>query len=319
LAPGAYVAVGRFHRDFHAQHGPFELAAGQSAQIELAAPAHGAIEGRVLAHSGDLEHAWIEARGAGFHDPINDMSLFEGAPSPRSSLDAQGRFRIGPLVAERYDLVLHHSKGPLQGTRREWSSRFVGALPLGTVTLESNRTETVEYDLSQQRRGAIVCSATVDGQPAVGWRLRAEANSKDGGRRLHAVAEADGHGVARFDLLEPAVWRVVLEDKESLWSVWSAAQHEVAPGGEVALRLDVVRHSSRLRVVELSTGQPLVRQVVHWKCADGSAKFRTDSNGELELRLPAGSYTASRTASRNASKATVEWTAAGPIPSEIKL
>ncbi len=317
LSAGPYVVVARFNHDFHAVHGPFDVGVGESAEIELTAMDHGAIEGRILAHAGELENAWVEALGAGFYDPFaGGWSTFDGEAPPRARVDAQGRFRVAPLRPATYELSLHHSPTPLERDRRHWRSRFSGGLPLGAVTIAGPHVANVEFDHTQRRRGAIHCTAIVDGNPAIGWRVEARFESADSVANSRATSAITGpDGVAHLELLEPGAWKVGLVETERKWSSWIATPRELAPGGELTLKFDVALHSARVLVLDARTGRPRAKQWVHWGNGGGSAKLTTDANGELELALPLGSYTASR----NRDKATVEWTSSGPVPAEIKL
>lgn len=317
LQPGDYTLVARFHHDFTVAREGLSLKSGETLEIELDAGSFGAIEGRVLAHTGDLENAWVEALGAGFYDPFaGGWSTFDGEAPPRARVDAQGRFHVSPLRPAIYGLSLHHSPTPLGRDRKQWHSRFTAGLPLGAVTIMGPHVAKVEFDHMQRRRGVIHCTAIVDGQPAIGWRVEARFESADSvanSRATHAITGPDG--VAHLELLEPGAWRVGLVEGERKWSSWIAPPRELAPGGELTLQLDVALHSARVLVLDAQTGQPRAKQSVRWGNGGGSAKLTTDANGELELALPVGSYTASR----NRDQATVEWTASGPVPAEIKL
>lgn len=317
LRPGSFAVVARFHHDFSVAREGLTLAAGESLAVTLEVGPHGAIEGRILAHAGDLENAWVEALGVGLYDPLaGGWSTFDGEPPPRAEVGGDGRFRFAPLNTGTYQLALHHSRRSLPEDPKRWTSRFGEGAPLGAVAVTAPEVASAEFDLSQRRRGTIHVQARIDGEPAVGWRVAARSTTSDSlprTRRAHALVGADG--AAHLELLEPGDWIVGLEAEDHLWSSWASAAAELTPGGELTLAIGVARHPGRITVLDAATGKPRTNTTLRWGDASGSARVTTDANGAVEFQLPIGTYTAIRGRER----VTVEWTASGPVPAEIKL
>jgi hypothetical protein len=317
LHAGAYVLVARFHHEFTVARSSAILQPGETLELELDAGSYGAIEGRILAPSNDLENAWVEALGVGHHDPFaGGWSIFDGEPPPRARVDADGRFRIAPLHTRTYELTLHHSSRELPKDRKRWASRFAGGARLGAVPLLAHEVAYAEFDLSQQRRGTIHVRTQVDGEPAFGWRVHAKPATSESAPRTTSTSTLVGSdGVAHLELLEPGTWSVGVVANEDGWSSWAATPVELAPGAVREVQLDVVRHAGRVRVLRAADGEPRARSRVRWVHEHGETQLTTDSHGMLELRLPVGTYFATA----NGNSVTIEWTAAGPVPPEIKL
>lgn len=317
VPPGSYRLLARFHNEFYGEYGPFELAPAQNAVVEIQVPPRGAIEGRILAHPDDLRFAWVEARGREDYIPNKiQWSQFEGAPPPRALVEAAGRFRIAPLRPGTYALVLHHGPGPLQGETWQWTSRFNAGRPLGKVELPGPHVVTAQFDLTQERRGVVHCHATVDGQPAVAWTVRAHSPSDSEPQRVRkAWNTTDAAGGAILELLEPGQWTVGLVANDRLWCVYTDTPATLAPGGDVHVRIDVTLHPGTLQVVDAKTGEPRANQWFGWKEGDQSGSVETDGEGRLELRLPAARYTVSA----EGKEATVQWTESGPGVDVVRL
>ncbi len=314
---GSYVLVARFHRDFTVARDDLSVQAGETLEVDLQAAAFGAIEAQLVAPPSDLEHAWIEARARGrFDDDPDEWSISHGPPYPRTAVDADGRARLAPLRPATYRLTLHHSLTPLSGPGESWRTRFGGGQPLGEVTVVGAAVARSTFDLMALQRGSIHVQARVDGAPAVGWRVHAEFTSElDPSRLLRTSALVDADGFARLKQLEPGAWRVGILGEDRSWSSWTTAPSTLAPGDALTLRLDVDRIRGRVRVLDAQTGQPRAKTWIDWRHSGSSARVETDSSGELELLLPVGSYSAGR----NTAPTTVEWTASGPVPAEIRL
>ena len=314
---GSYRLLARFHNEFYGEYGPFELVPGQNADVEIQVPAQGAIEGRILAHPDDLRFAWVEARGREDYMPNKiQWHQFDTAPPPRAAVAADGRFRIAPLRSGTYALVLHHGSTAPQGDTWRWTSRFSVGVPLGAVELPRPQVVSAEFDLTQQRRGVIHCVATVDGQPAVGWTVRAHSPSDSDPQRVRETWNTtDTAGRTILELLESGDWTVGLVSHDRVWCVRTAVPETLPPGGEIHVRIDVTLHPGTLQILDAKTGAPRANEWIGWKDGDQAATLETDAQGRLELKLPAATYTISTRGKEFA----VEWTNSGPVPAEIRL
>jgi hypothetical protein len=329
LAAGSYRLVARFHHDLHAEFGPFDLDYGQTFEALIHAPAHGSIKGLILAAPEDLEHAWIEARIPGvYRAPDHDWSLFEAEPPPRAQVDAEGNFLLSPLAPGTYELCLHHSLQPLGRKPGLWKPRSLKVPPLGLVVLPDAHQVSVEFDLTQQRRGLIHCQTSVDGQPAVGWRVEASHGSADGAAvQQKAEARTGPSGVAHLSQLQPGAWRIALVDNGGLWRAWAQDPLVLEPGAEVSLSIDVTLYPGQLIVLDARTDQPRSNQQVYLGQGEELGNLKTDAAGRLNLRLPLGSY-GMRAGSGSlhevwiqigAQSTALEWTPSGPVPAAIRL
>ncbi|MBI1382423.1 MAG: hypothetical protein GC161_15200 [Planctomycetaceae bacterium] len=317
---GSYRVFVRFHHDFHAEYGPFRVTSGENAEIEVRAPPHGAIEGRILAHPTDLLGAWVEARTDGRYDHWElRWAEFDGEYPPRVRVDREGRFWIYPVGLGTHTLALHRSGASLENDPKKWHSWYQTEETLGAVTLTAPEVLSVEFELETNRLGTIDCEATVDGLPAVGLHVKARFSSTDqpqGPESPHEFFEGVGEdGTARLGWMTPGTWNVGLMPEDGLWCVWASEPVELEAGDAAHVRIDVALHAGRLQVLDAETGEPRANDRVLWFHGSQRSFVRTDAEGVLELRLPRGTYTLRR--ARNT--ATLQWTTEGPDTTAVKL
>lgn len=317
---GSYRVFVRFHHDFHAEYGPFHVASGENAEIEVRAPPHGAIEGRILAHPENLRDAWVEVRAEGRYNHWEiEWAEFDGEHPPRVRVDPEGRFWVYPVGLGTHSVALHKSPTSLQSDPKEWRSNLYKGGTLGTVTLTVPEVVSVEFELGTNGLGTIDCEATVDGLPAVGLHVKARFSSTDqpqGPKSPHEFLEGVGEdGTARLGWMTPGTWNVGLMPEDGLWCVWASEPVELEAGDAAHVRIDVELHTGRLQVLDAETGEPRANDRVLWSHGDQMSFVRTDAEGVLELRLPIGTYTLRR--GRNT--ATLQWTTDGPDMSAVEL
>lgn len=258
------------------------------------------------------------------------IGRFLGAnPPPRARVDSEGKFLLSPLAAGTYELYLHHSPQALGRDPGLWKPRSPTVPPLGLVTLPGPQRIAVEFDLTQQRRSLIQCQTSVDGEPAVGWRVEAHCESEEG-LELHRTETRTGPGgVAHLPQLLPGTWKLALLDNDGLWRAWAKEPLVLAPGAEVTVSIEVALHPGQLLVLDASTDQPRRNQTVLFEQGAQQGSVKTDADGKLNLRLPLGSY-GLRAGSISGSpeafllqlgkpSSPLEWTPSGPQPAAIRL
>ncbi len=317
LSSGTFRVVARFHHEFHGDSGPFELAPGATATVEVPTPSHGAIVGHILAEPDTFAHAWVEARGQGVYvlGQLGWHWIFGEAP-PRASVGSDGKFRVTPLHPGTCDLTLHQGRNPLSRDAGRWESSSGVGRPLGSVTVTGPIDTVATFDLTKQSRGTIRCEATVDGEPAAGLRVHARSTSRSAREHpLTAEATTGADGAAHLERLEPGSWELSLSSSDGLWSFTPPTPSQLDPGGELDVRLDVTLHAGRLQVLDADTSHPRAHTRLAWGGKLHTTSVTTGIDGWLELRLPAGTYTL-----KHESKfATVEWGPAGPSTDALDL
>lgn len=327
LAEGSYLLVARFNREFQAEQGPFQVSRGQTTEAQIDATNHASILGRLQAAPADLEGAWIEVLAqVENQQPMGVSAALSRLPKARAQVDDRGNFLIAPLDPGTYALYLHHSPVALGQDRRLWSSRSKEALLLGSVHLPGAHRVDVEFDLSAESRGRITCQATLNGVPAIGWRVEARRITVEPeGSSSRAEGRTGPGGAAHLELLQLGAWNVALVDHDGLWRAWAEAPVDLEPGGEASLNIEVVLHAGQVQLLDASSGQPLRNQYIRWGQRAELVSPQTDAEGRLDLRLPLGTYTLQANGYGSGDRrseppvTSLQWTASGPQTAVLRL
>jgi hypothetical protein len=251
---------------------------------------------------------------------------FDGPPPPRAQVAADGRFRLGPLPAGEYRLSLMLADAPVPGDLRHWEDEVATKFVLGVAKVAPPADVSVEFDLRDKLPGSLTVAATVDGAPASGCAVTAQGiNPADPSRSIYARAQVGGDGVARFDAILPATWKLALTAGDNSWTVPSDVTVTVAANTASATRIAATLYGGTLRALDASGAKPLVLRSLTWTTPTGNGiQLKSDASGSVTIRMPAGRYKVADQGDGQGfytpgTSVEVEWTPSGPVPSEVRL
>jgi hypothetical protein len=313
-----------------------QLDAGERREVLLRLAPRSFFSGQAVGAPGaSFEGIRVELAPAGGSTPNTGGGGSSGVPHGTylagtalgAALEPDGSFRLGPVPPGTYESRVRLPEIVL---RRDFDGSSTGRGSerfLGMVELAPGENPGHEVDLRTIHPGRLRISVTMDAEPVVGVPVRAIG--------LHGEREEGAGGVLGPDgeielVVFPHSYAV-----EVLAPDWLAAAPDLqgVGAGEVRdCRIDVRLLPGRLRVISAENGEPLAGTAILVRLAPlvgglpftGSISTRTDDRGELELRLPAGSYTASAghpfvALLRPDRAIPFDWGPAGPSRPEIRL
>lgn len=304
-------------------HNPFEIGAAQHRQVELLAPRHGAIEGRVLGPRRPLSDAEVVATRVGEIDSTWWRDFYSPS-NPSSRAEPDGAFRIDLLPEAACELSLHLSSTRV-GDPRSWIGWSGQALRLGAVELQPSDATQVEFDVTLRIPCGLGVTVRMDGEPALGIGVLAHGAPNEPTSLASHLCEFTGtDGREQFRGLQPGRWRAEIASYDRLWCVTSVEPPDLAPGEAGEVTLDIRFHAGTLRVCDAATVLPLADRRLEWSCEGRSTSVSTNMDGALDMRLPAGRYRVSRepridSGSASPTSFEIEWAAGRPSPHEIRL
>jgi len=270
----------------------------------------------------------IEPEGAGFEG----LRLrYEPAASPRigkdflfatekleATLDETGRFAFDRLPGGAG--VLHFDSEPVSVPFGPTGAGRCQGFSVKLAELDLVAGETLErsFDVRDCWPGTLEVTVTRDGAPATSTLV--QVFRADGvGNGTGAVTSADG--VATVTPLTPGRHEIHVRPLDNSWSFVDPVPVEVGAGELVRRAIPITLVRGTLRVLDLESGEPLAGAAV--VIGAERSRFRrehtTDAEGRLELELPVGSIEVATRVMRSEETPTVEWTASGPAPAEVRL
>ncbi|MBK9387994.1 MAG: carboxypeptidase regulatory-like domain-containing protein [Planctomycetes bacterium] len=291
------------------------LLPGQELELELALPGAARLRGRLM---GDVELPFdVLLRFVDLSLPADHPRALGDAPSAR--LDSERRFELYPLAAGSHRVELHLPTGYGPGGSPVVTERV--SLELGRIELAAGTTLEQDFDLGRLKFAKLELELAIEGL--------ADVEGSAGLRRIdlpgiHPTiqAEIEGARVARFPLVPPGRYELVLQLQSLHMSYVHATPIELARGEAQRVRIESRATRRKIRVVDASSKLPLAGQGVDLAGAGGiNMTLITDERGELELLLLPGRYILRMPALPGAAKqprrAELHWGENGPFLPEL--
>ncbi len=292
--------------------------------LELTLPALGSLRGRVLAPEDvDLSGMEVVAVPAeSFERCGREILDCDLEREVLAELDPQAHFHLELLPMGELVILLRFPEVSLPVGFGTSSNGPAGGLELGRLVLESAVEMEQDFDLGPRAPGRLFIAATLDGLPATSAivelhpPVRRSLNPMGG-----VVLDTTGQGLA--EPLLPGTWRLVLRDVEARWYYIHPEAITIEPGREASVHVATSLLPGRLELRAASGEAPLANAVVSWVCESSGfqvqGQLRTDANGIVETRLPAGAYRMMSGGGSDPSFVVLEWTTDGPRPATIEL
>lgn len=238
-------------------------------------------------------------------------------------LDSTGAFVSGPLPTGELSLSLKGPEVMLPSGFNSSSGVEVPTLEFARLELKAGEALEREFDLRESWPGAIQALVRRAGQPAVGVVVEVAEAGEERGGRSGAITGSDG--TATIECLFPGDYTVLARSVEGQWRrpLWGTVH--VAPGETTTCSIEFVLASGVLLVRDEESGAPLANEDVWLAPTADSGRAMlatTDAEGRLELEFAVGSYELARYPLGfwpGRERVTVEWTATGPVPAEVRL
>lgn len=281
--PAGKVSFCVRHPAFGAAHVQTDLP-NESIHVELAAC--GVIHGQLFENgvpASGSEHRLVAK-------PDGDMPMPQ--LGGQGAIGPDGHYRIEGLAAGPYDLKVEDSMSDIESL-----GGMLDDLEIGidwnwgqkrkvSVTVEPGREHEVNFDVHEERAvpgtgGHVHVRASVDGAPAVGYKVQADGSD---------LGMLDDSGALLSDELVAHDHTLRLYDGPRL--VWSRVI-SIAPGHQTEVDV-TIEHTEISGVVLDETGTPAVGHYVQFiGQVEGGTSFvgsKTDHAGAFRARVPRGLY-----------------------------
>ena len=285
----------------------------------LALPGVGRLTGRLLGPAGASFAGMVLV----VSEPSNGVREEFLERRAFTEIAADGRFDLHPLpVGElSFDMVI------LDARSLEFDVPFLtGArLGLGEVVIEVGATTRHDFDVRDRFPGTVRLKVSVNGEPALG--LRVTAKPDDDGPNW-ASGEVGPDGVVELEGLFPATWTLAVAGpgasyyENGEWTYVLPTPVEVSAGEEIEVTVDIPLYDGTLTILAAESAEPVAGGVVLLNDVDGgNVRRTTDDEGRINATLPPGTYEVRRweSGARRVERVEIAWTAAGPVPSTLRL
>jgi len=137
--------------------------------------------------------------------------------------------------------------------------------------------------------------------------------------------EIDASGGVMLRGLVPDEYQVYLRSTTERWIFPLGDPFRLAPGEHRDLQFDLKPKVGRVKMIEATTGEVIRNAPFRLRVPmmlDRGGTFESDSEGWLELSLPAGTYTVvqpARTGFQDLSKGVLRWTGDGPTEEALSM
>jgi hypothetical protein len=317
-APRSLLLVGRADVEI-AAGGPEVVAA------DVAFPAHGEIDGRVLAGEElDLSGALISAAPIANANEVrnrwNALLSMQDLP-PGFEVAADGSFRLAPVAAGtlQLELVLPPALDLANGIQFPQHR-----IPLGPVDVAAGAVTTKELDVRATGPGALDFALLVDGRTAERCEIALTPRT---GSFASSVVRTNADGLASSGLLLPGEYGLAITGPGGAWS-WAAPEKaEVRSGERAQVTLEIDTVEAALELADAAAKAPLAHRRITVQQDSPSAaaavlRARTDADGRATLLLVPGRYRLSCEPDRGGrayAAVELEWTPSGPVPARVEL
>ncbi|MEQ1893133.1 MAG: carboxypeptidase-like regulatory domain-containing protein [Planctomycetota bacterium] len=306
---GTYLVQARRSAGVSVTSAPLTLAPGESrGDLELVLASGATVRGRVHGPPGISlagMNLWIAPRGL--------QGRFDTFLKTPTVLSDDGTFALEGLPAGELGMLID-----LPDVQRsefgEDSCSVQGSSPIQVDVLEIAADATLEREPSIAALvGTIALDVSVNGVPCPWARVRLQQNNQI----LDGRAGSSGHWGPM--LAFAGEWTVTISDPAGAWTWSSPNPVSVAAGVQrsESLSIEFVRASLRITDEE---GHPRIDQRLHIAHEGARLPFaggKTDAEGRAELGLAPGRYRISLDPFEGG--VTVEWTASGPLVTELQL
>ncbi|MBL8804513.1 MAG: sigma-70 family RNA polymerase sigma factor [Planctomycetes bacterium] len=275
LHPGVWTVCARWDRHFFVEQ-TVELAE-EPVEVELAAPPHATLLGRLLLPAGyDATTLTFAAT------PKTDGHRRVYGAERRVAVAADGSFAIGPLQLGVHALTLWLPPTRLNKGEQQ-SALSLGQYDVGAVA-------PLEIDLRQRLPGAVRARILIDGAPAahavVGFELVSVAEAVG----AHSIS-LDARGEIELQGVPNGVLRACVRSRDGRWWWRSPTTFELSPGATAQVEHDLTTFERAVRVVHGATQAPIAHARValytQGPNSEQRAEIRADELGRVSLRAPA--------------------------------
>ncbi len=213
--------------------------------------------------------------------------------------DAQGQFRFEGLAKGRYDIEVEESLADVKSLGDIIDNTTLGySFSWGRdrevrVEVEAGGEHEVVFDVDPDRTvpgtgGFLRIRVTVDGQPAVGYRVKKGEWGND------ALGELDASGSLLSDELVSQTYWFTIQHPTNFTQVWRR-EVSIEPTKESFVEVELTTGKVRGRVLR-PNGLPAAKHSVSLvgilgDGANSNASGMTDDEGRYELTAMAGTYT----------------------------
>jgi hypothetical protein len=301
---------------------------GEAREVELLMPAGGHLVGRLIGPEG-ARFEGLALVALSFQEP-NDflegiLDSQDQASEAFGRVEADGRFRLGPLPAQRMQIALVFPSSSMPTSFNSSETLEGPQRVLGEVDIAAGGETQRDFDLRDSFPATLVVIVRVDGAPAASLVVVAKDETATDG--MAAVsASTDIAGKARWATLPPATWSLLVRPVDSSWFWTAPAPLQLAAGEQRELLVDIVLVSAELTLVGADDGEPLTdsRFLLQGE-SDSYSTVNSDAAGRMRLRLPAGNYRITALGDspfawgKDSSAARLEWTASGPLEPTLRV
>jgi len=248
--------------------------------------------------------------------PLEDTSKQRPFVSnPEASIDASGSFRVELLPPGPVSVTLHSTTtdAPLAGMG-SFMTHPVDQ-QLGEVELAANGVTEAEFEMPAWP-GRFSVQLQFSGQPAEDLvvTLRSTAEERPG----NPTCVTDAQGKAELRGLPPGDYQIHARPTDASWEADLGVLH-LASGEDATLEHNVELATGRVQLVEAGTGEPLAETMVYLHYQSMHTPVVTDTEGWIELTLPARELAIECHPPLPRWSGTLHWSPAGPIEDRVVM
>lgn len=319
VARGQYDAVAAVNPIIRAIEKGIEVE-GASVEIVLTLPGTGYLSGRIIGPP-DAEYGGISVSAVPTLDKERVRWIRNAIPS--STLDEDGRYRLGPLPAGSATVSVVLAATMVHGF--SGSARLERPrMDIGEAYVPSGSDAEMDIDMRDRFPGTLRVVARVDGELSPGLQIRATCETDTATWQVNGQAGPDG--TALLGVVFPGNWSLRVSTYDRAWSYEVPEQVVIEPGAAVQAVVDVLLYAGSLSIVDAESNEPLIEHSLFLMGNGLLRQCQTDDGGRLWLTLPQGTYEIRGTMERNGRRlpsfeegSEVEWTPAGPAPPVVSI
>jgi hypothetical protein len=277
LHPGVWTVCARWGEHLSAEQ-TVELG-DEALELELAAPPHALLRGRLLLPP-DFDATSLVV--AAWPRP-EERRMFHGSERA-APVAADGSFEVGPLPLGPRWLSLF-----LPSTRFD-SGEQRTLLDLGSHVVAADALAPLELDLRQRLPGGVKVRMSLDGAPASRAEFALELVEVADVAGAHSIS-LDARGEIELQGVPNGVLRACLRSRDGRWWWRSPTTFELSPGATAQVELDITTFERSLSFVHGATQAPIpharVALYTQGPSSEQRAEVRADEFGRVSLRAPA--------------------------------